>query len=1335
MSARAHNDPPAGTAFGRYRLIERLGKGGMAEVFKAKSFGVEGFEKIVVIKRILPELAEKPLFVDMFIHEAKLAVRLSHANIVQVFDLGIAQTEGDGGTGAYFMAMELVHGFDLATLLTRARRLQAQLPLEMCVYVAGEVAKGLDHAHRRRDEDNVPLGVVHRDVSPQNVLLSFEGEVKVTDFGIAKARGAIEPTGVEDTRARKLQGKFAYMSPEQAAGEEVDARSDLFSLGSMLYECITGVNPFSGPTTFETLRRVQMCECPPVELLRPDIPADLAALVKQAMSKNVGDRFQDAGRMYEALLAFLYAQGKRFGPHDLADFLVPYRGPRNRADSLIEPTLDVPVVVTPVESISQAPPPPKVDADSGYFKVERAADLGERREVTALVLVFGDRETATTGEAEDFRSEALLTIERYGGTVLVREKEQIVALFGASDPDARDTEIATRCGLVLLRALVAAQPSAGVHTARIHVSKEGTPTADDRLDGLVSPARDLARTGVGLLAISPAAYRYVRELFEMDTISSANASPGSQGSASGNVNAGVLSARSATLIVKDVRGLSEAFGRFVGRKDELRQIGEILAFSTRKKPRVITLRGDNGVGKTRLLVETERRLKKGGYNFATYLATCPPRGVEFPLSGIRCMLQVLCGVREGASQAQIAEVKPRLRALGMQEDEVFAVLSALGASTKNPQAGNARLSLHAAFSRMVASLSDDRPHVFSWDAAHGMDSASFECLADVLSRLPSARYVFVLAGRAGFSHALEKLPFHSSIDLKDLSPEDVEHLVMLRLGVGRVPPALLSFVRERAGGHPLFVEEVLKGLVDARAVTVAERSVVNMRLVGQELALPKTLRGLVSSRVSRLGDEDRGLLQAAAIVGDVVELPVLGAMIGRGIPELAKPTANLKAEGFLVDSGPEAVRFTSPIVREVVIDVLTPKAATALHAAAGAALEKVFAKDLSEHAVRIATHLYEAGERERVATYFAMSGKKRLAARQLEAAARDFARAIELCDPAMRSPSELTHWITDLSDAVRLVRSASEPFETSEKVIARVDDAGTVHERVRARIAAGRMLAALHSFDAARAQLSQAEIVAASDERLLRAVLTTSAELAVRQGDFKRSLALLERIETLSRDALEKPEEHKTLLFLAQAHAALGNAASAMRYHGRAEGVLPDDAAASAERLKTLALIGYFSRDFRASALASEGAVDAARELGLAYEVALNLHNMGDALVRLEDYPRAYGAFKQSLSYCDEAAFDRLASHNRMFLAFLDAVSGEEAGLVQLHLGIAYAEAHDFTWDVLTGRWLLAKLHLRKDERVAARTEYEKLRSLAKSVGNRLIEGDCEEALALIPRA
>src|SRR5579859_908014 len=189
--------------FGRYRLLERLGQGGMAEVFKAKSFGVEGFEKVLVIKRILPDLARSPEFVDMFIHEAKLAVRLSHANVVQVFDLGKAPGDvapGGRPSDAYYIAMEFVHGLDLASALARARRQGVALPVQMGVFVASEVAKGLDHAHRRRDETLRPLGIVHRDVSPQNILLSFEGEVKVTDFGIAKARGVLDDGTPEDTR-------------------------------------------------------------------------------------------------------------------------------------------------------------------------------------------------------------------------------------------------------------------------------------------------------------------------------------------------------------------------------------------------------------------------------------------------------------------------------------------------------------------------------------------------------------------------------------------------------------------------------------------------------------------------------------------------------------------------------------------------------------------------------------------------------------------------------------------------------------------------------------------------------------------------------------------------------------------------------------------------------------------------------------------------------------------------------------------------------------------------------------------------------------------------------
>lgn len=315
--------------FGRYRLIERLGQGGMAEVFKAKSFGVEGFEKILVVKRILPELARSQEFVDTFVHEAKLAVRLSHTNIVQVFDLGVAPATdglGSGPPSSYYMAMEFVNGLDLATLLSNCRRQHVPLPIDMCVFVTAEVAKGLDHAHRRRDEQMRPLGIVHRGMCPQNVLLSLEGEVKVSDFGIAKARGVFEPKGPEGAVGQELPARFAYMSPEQAMGRPAYASSDLFSLGVVLYECIAGVDPFHAATALETLRRVKACEYPPVEQLRGDVPAELVAIVKQGLANDPADRFPSAGRMYEVLLAFLSAHGRRYSAHDLAEFLTRFRG-------------------------------------------------------------------------------------------------------------------------------------------------------------------------------------------------------------------------------------------------------------------------------------------------------------------------------------------------------------------------------------------------------------------------------------------------------------------------------------------------------------------------------------------------------------------------------------------------------------------------------------------------------------------------------------------------------------------------------------------------------------------------------------------------------------------------------------------------------------------------------------------------------------------------------------------------------------------------------------------------------------------------------------------------
>lgn len=1268
----------------------------MAEVFKAKSYGVEGFEKVVVIKRILPELAESQNFVEMFIHEAKLAVRLSHANIVQVFDLGIAPAAPVPKPGssvppsekprdAYYMAMEYVHGFDLSTLLTRMRRASESLPLPMCAFLVAEVAKGLDYAHRRRDEQARPLNIVHRDVSPQNVLLSLEGEVKVTDFGIAKARGVFDDN-LEDTKSRKLLGKYAYMSPEQARGDRVGAATDIFSLGVVLYECITGVSPFAAPSTFETMRRVQECEYPPLELLRPDVPQDLMQIVKTALAKEPGARFPDAGRMHESLLAFIYGHGFRYSSHDLAQALSRFRsrdqGPDiELADGEVEVRTPAPISELSA-TVSDRPAEPLPDAPA-------------QLEVTALALLLPSREQGTLEAAE-----AMLA--RYGAKIAVREAAQVVALFGLTDPDGHDTETAIRCALAAGRKLSGdARPSVGVHCARVHVQRDGEVMEDEQLRALVDRARELARHSDGVCHVSLAALRAVRSLFDVEEI------PNMRESA----------------IVRAARPLASAFGRFVGRRDELRKVGEVLALATKRSARVLTIRGENGVGKTRLLVEVERRIRKGNYAVGFYMAACPPRGREIPYSGIVCMLHVLCGIAEG-EVPRTAEVQPRLRALGLQDDEVAATLGLLGGSLTAPVGDLSRV-LRDALARIVSSLCEDQPHVFAWDAAHWMDEESGAVLEAAFARQPNVRAVFAFVGRPGFSHPLERLGSHVSLSLSDLSKEDAERLIAVRLGVDRVPKEVLSFVLERAGGHPLFIEEVLKGLLQARAITVAEGAVVSMQLVGQDLALPKTLRGLVSSRVLQLEADDRAVLEAASVLGDLQSLELLARVRDKSLPEIERSLLRLSEREFFVASGATEWRFRSPIVRDIVLDSLPAPHARELHRASGDALVALFGENV-DLAGQIAAHLYEAGDLRRAAQYFARSAERRLAIRQLDAAARDFARALSLADGTDQDVRDLGRWLHGLASAARASRVSSDATVLCERVISRADALPDLAFRVGVRVDAGHVLAAANQFDLARAQFTTAEQIASGDPRALGSVLAAAAQLAARKGDYRRAESIFERLAKEG-DGTELTSG-PLLLDRARTAAALGQKALALSLLHQSEGSMKDDLL-RCERQKVSAIIEYLSGDFRAAAAAAEVGLEQSRSLGLTRIVAEILQLLGELFIRQNDLPRAYGALQQATAISEEVGDERLSVQSRSFSAFLDAVAGDREADARIREGIEFARDNDYTSDRIAGHWLMALLFARRGAPEASRSELEKLSVLAKEAGIRLVQDDCARAL------
>lgn len=303
--------------FGRYRILHRIASGGMAEVYRAVAVGEGGFQKEVVLKRIRPELAADPRFGAMFVEEAKLAATLTHANIVQVLDLGRVD-------GEYFLALESIRGRDLRQVLDQHRAEGTLMPLELALLVAVDVARALDYAHRRRDRDGRPLGLIHRDLSPHNVLLSFEGEVKLADFGVAKVLGR----GVTERGA--LKGKIAYMSPEQARTDEIDQRSDLYALGILVQELTTGAHPFAGGGDLEVLDRVQRGAAAPPARPGAPLPAPLSAFLGRALEPDRAGRFQTAADALRALEAVVGAEPARATASDLAAYMrgrFPYEVP------------------------------------------------------------------------------------------------------------------------------------------------------------------------------------------------------------------------------------------------------------------------------------------------------------------------------------------------------------------------------------------------------------------------------------------------------------------------------------------------------------------------------------------------------------------------------------------------------------------------------------------------------------------------------------------------------------------------------------------------------------------------------------------------------------------------------------------------------------------------------------------------------------------------------------------------------------------------------------------------------------------------------------------------
>jgi serine/threonine protein kinase/tetratricopeptide (TPR) repeat protein len=1283
MTSPSEQTAPNPVVYGKYQLLELLARGGMAEVFKAKSHGVEGFEKVLVIKRILPELSRNPQFVDMFINEAKICVTLSHANIVQVFDLGKAEE-------TYFIAMEYVAGYDLATVLARARSYKRPLPAELAVYVASEVAKALDYAHRRRDSYLRPLNIVHRDVSPQNVLLSFEGEVKLTDFGIAKARTIVE----DETQMGVLKGKYAYMAPEQANGREVDARTDLFALGTVLYEALSGKNPFAAESTYDTLQNVRRGEATPLHQLGGETPDELSHIVALAMSPGIESRHPNAGRLYEDLIQFLYSSGRRVGAHDLARYLEELREASER-DAWDEGTSklerDFAADGTPsARHRGAAATPAEVPSSKPSSQSKRTTGTGEkvatgvrrpraeRRDVTIL---------ATLASRIDLTPENTMRalIARFGGQVIEQttaaDGRWMVVAFGVSDPDGRDTEAAARCGLRIARAASATQaglePSMrlGLTAGRVLVDLSGDILRDERYDGLLAEARQLAgRARTGALMATPATERLLSRRFNLDRDSSTG---------------------DGALRITGERSVAEASGRFVGRRNELRSIGEVLALSNRGQRRVLALVGEAGVGKTRLIVETIRRLRLGGHEVGVYVATVNRQGRDVPLASFQEMLRVILGIDELDPEPLIRDKIGRLRELGLTQSELRAVEITLGVQRDEEGGEVGNRPLRSAFTRIATRLAADRLTVFVFDGAEWMDDESQVLVDSLLRDTALARLLVSFAFRPGFVHAWTDLPGFSEVQVGALSDDEVVTLSADRLGAEEVPLPLLREVTAKSGGNPLYVEEYLNALRDAGAVELASGAVVYRPEVA-EVEVPKTLRGIVAARMARLGPVQRHLLQVASVVGPRFASDVLAKVAGEDVSTVARALAVLESRGIVVRQGSSEYGFAHELGGEVLRESLTLEAKRELHGAVAAALEALYPQRVDELAERLADHFREAGEREKALDYLVRAADRLEAEHVLDGASAALGRAIELLRQAPSPDRDrllgLYRRIGELAFRSRDLERGADRMMTAIEL---AEGLGREDYVARFCMLRGRLLANANRFHEGRQWLNRAREVARriGVRDLLRDVVLGAAEAFTKNGEYSSAIGLLREALSLSRDTGDLNAQIRCLIPLSLAYAATGDQRTSLETLDEARKLagLETDRFTDCEILKTESLIHYYAKNWDVAIDLSSRGLELSKEYGFWYEAAVNAHNMGEGHLRVGDYKRAFAQLRYSYELSREHGFTKIEYNNLRVLGFIDAVRFRSPeGRERIAQAMRHAEENAYVWDQIQSRYLLA---------------------------------------------
>jgi eukaryotic-like serine/threonine-protein kinase len=947
--------------FGRYQLLELLGTGGMAEVFRAKSYGVEGFEKLLVIKRILPRYSDNEEFVEMFVNEAKIAVSLNHANIVQIYDLGKA---GD----SYFMAMEYVQGMDLGQIIRWSTAVGKPFPLETAIHIICEVAKGLDYAHRKKDQDFNPLNIIHRDISPQNILISNEGEVKITDFGIAKALNIVD-VGEDGP----IKGKFAYMAPEQAIAAPHDRRVDIFSTGVVFYELLTGINPLRDRTPAEILKIIQNGEFPNCQVPccgnLDSIPVDLEPILRRALAPDPDDRYISAAELYEALLTFGYVEGLRAGASSLAEFIDPL---------VEEQGLNTNITQLPSIAPRGASSSPLRNTDTNITSVRDPSDtdLAQFEDKNTIQLTAAVREVALLAyswESKGFDSRKLQKIvESYGAVILEKDETRLTFGFGISvASDALHTAARSACEVSQAirrdHAFRAAGTfGIGMHLASLAVEFNGTVRLNPEYQLAVERCNALSEIRANAILFNMLLLPLLNRWFK------SNAFPH-------EVHTNLFQ-----LLAPEDN--TPPLTKLIGRRQDLMLIGELLAGVSEGKGRVLGLLGAAGVGKTRLLHEVKRRLTSAGHNFDWYETTCSPWKKKKNHSTLQMLLRNMIGAADGDSVEVVQQKLICFNQFGLPPHEV----SALGKFVLTGQGENAHV-LKSAFIRIIRQSAKKSLIIVAIDHLTAVDDESLDIIHALSHNISDVPVLLTVAIRLGYTHGFEGSPIYTQCDVEPLTDSEMEQLVQAI--VPGPSERLIRDILNVSANLPLFAEETIH---EARALGSLKVNDADSIYIPREFHCPMRIRNLIASELLALPRDRRIILQLAGCLREKIETDVLSLLLNRPAVELPPILQMLARIRILTAVDESTYRFPSRFIQEAVYRSIEKPERLLIHRTVAQRIEQEFPKDLEKYAEPLAVHYLKSGARKAAFDYLIVAARNAAVTLDHETSVKYYLLALEL---------------------------------------------------------------------------------------------------------------------------------------------------------------------------------------------------------------------------------------------------------------------------------------------------------------------------------------------------